>query len=80
MGSRARKVLEEALHLPADERAGVVEALLESLDGPSDAGADEAWREEVKRRLQEVREGTVDLVPWDEVRRRLRGAGEGAAR
>ena len=73
MSSTARKVLEEALNLPDEERADVAAALLESLDGPPDPGVEEAWREEIARRLQEVREGKVQLIPWQEVRRRLRG-------
>lgn len=42
MGSRARKALEEALHLPADERATLAAAVLDSLDGPADVSAHEA--------------------------------------
>lgn len=74
MSSTAREVLEDALNLPDEERADVAAALLESLDGPADPAAEEAWRAEIARRLQEVKDGTVELVPWQEVRRRLRGA------
>ena len=74
MSSTARKVLEDALNLPDDERADLAAALLQSLDGAPEPGVDEAWRQEIDRRLEEVRDGRVDLVPWEEVRRRLRGA------
>ena len=30
-----------------------------------------AWSEEIKRRLAEVDAGTVELIPWEEVRAEL---------
>ena len=37
-----------------------------------DQDAEDAWREEIARRLQEIDSETAKLVPWDEARRRLR--------
>jgi putative addiction module component (TIGR02574 family) len=31
----------------------------------------EAWASEISRRLQEIRDGTVELVSYDEVKRRI---------
>ena len=33
---------------------------------------DKAWREEIRRRLDEINSGGVELIPWEEARRRLR--------
>ncbi len=33
--------------------------------------AEEAWRREIYRRLQEIDSGAVELIPWDDARRRL---------
>ena len=48
-----------------------VRPLVESLDSEVDADGEEAWREEIQRRLREIDSGTVKLVQWDEARRRL---------
>jgi putative addiction module component (TIGR02574 family) len=37
-----------------------------------DEGVEEAWREEVRRRLEEIDSGAVQLIPWEEALRRLR--------
>jgi putative addiction module component (TIGR02574 family) len=37
-----------------------------------DANAEQAWRAEMHRRLQEIDSGTVTLIPWRDARCRLR--------
>ncbi len=32
-----------------------------------------AWAEEVARRLKEIDSGSAILIPWEDVRRKLRG-------
>lgn len=59
----------EALELPRPERARLAEALLSSLD--EDAEVERAWREEIARRLEELRNGSVSTLPADEVFRQL---------
>jgi putative addiction module component (TIGR02574 family) len=72
MSNQARRLLEEALDLPDTERAEIAASLIASLDDTDEAGAEEAWREEIARRLEEIRRGEVKTVPWDAVRDRLR--------
>ncbi len=50
----------------------LVDSLIGSLDQTVDAGAEEAWREEIHRRLQQIDSEAVRLIPWEEARRRLR--------
>ena len=35
-----------------------------------------AWSAEIERRLVEIDSGTVDLIPWDDVRSELFGESE----
>jgi putative addiction module component (TIGR02574 family) len=71
MNARVDHLLDEALELPAEERSALVVALLDSLDGnPGDANT-EAWREEVRKRRNALRAGTVSAVPWTDVKARL---------
>jgi putative addiction module component (TIGR02574 family) len=69
---QASDLLEKALTLSTHERGLLIDRLIESLDeGPLEAGVDEAWAEEIKRRVDDVRSGRVEMIPGEEVRRRL---------
>jgi len=74
MTEKSQVVLEEALKLTPHERAEVAEQLIASLDEGPDAEVEQAWQEEVQRRLQQIDRGEVKTVPWEEVQRRLRHA------
>ncbi len=65
MTTRAQEVFQLALQLEPDERAELLEQLHASLH------EDEELARVVKRRMDEVAAGTVQLVPWSEVRARL---------
>ena len=68
----ADKVLAEALDLPTEARARIAHELLRSLDEEPEEPRDvtEAWTGEIARRLQEVIDGSVELMSLDEVKRR----------
>lgn len=69
---QASDVLEKALTLSTHERGLLIDRLIESLDeGPAEPGVEEAWAEEIKRRLDDVRSGRVEMIPGEEVLRRL---------
>ena len=74
MGAEAKRVLDEALALPKEERRQVAEALFDSLAETSEHEIDPAWRDEILRRVEEVRSGEVTPEPWSEVRRKIREA------
>ncbi|WP_068399749.1 addiction module protein [Kribbia dieselivorans] len=67
MSPDAATLIRDALALDVDQRAVVVNALLESLHHAGGTGeVDTAWRAEVTRRLAEVRAGAVTSVDADE--------------
>ena len=66
-------LITEALQLSEAERIELAEALYESVEGPADPDAAEAWSEEIARRLSEIDAGRARLVPWDQARRQIRG-------
>ena len=72
MSTTFEDIKEKAAQLSELERAELALALIESLDGPPDADAEEAWRIEVERRLAQIERGEVQLIPGDEVLERLR--------
>ncbi|WP_035261470.1 addiction module protein [Desulfonatronum lacustre] len=53
------------------DQARIAEALIASLDVPTDREVELAWRTEIDKRLHEIDNGTVKCVPWEEVRDRL---------
>jgi putative addiction module component (TIGR02574 family) len=66
------RVIEEALSLPADLRLSLVEKLLTSLNLPIDEEIDRLWAEEAERRVSQIEEGKIKLVPGNEVFTRIR--------
>lgn len=72
------KLLEEALRLPPEERAAFAAKLIESLDGEQvDADAEAAWAAEIERRVQAIKAGTAQTIPWEEARARIQKARDG---
>lgn len=71
MTAKAQRVLDEALALDAEERADLAASLLDSLEEPEDPGAEEAWAQEIERRIREVEAGVVKTIPWSEARKRI---------
>jgi len=71
MPREAAQILHEALELPPEQRAALADSLLNSLDTDVDADVEQAWREEIERRVESVRNGTAHMVPWQEVQARL---------
>jgi len=61
-------LLRDALSLPTEARAALIDSLLESLDVQVDDDAEAAWQQEIYRRLQEIGSGAVRLIPWDYAR------------
>ncbi len=72
MSGQSQALLEQALKLPLNERAELAEQLLRSLDPVADQDVEAAWQKEVQRRLSEVERGVAQMIPWEEVRERLR--------
>lgn len=54
-----KQLIDEAVSLPVEERALVVDSLLHSLNQPQSA-IDSKWITEAKRRLVEIRSGRVE--------------------
>ena len=61
-----KQLIEEAISLPVEERALVVDSLLRSLNSP-ESEIDKKWAAVAKCRLAELRSGSVEAVPGQEV-------------
>ncbi len=66
-------LLEQALKLPVDERRQLAEDIYESLNGSLDAVYLTPEQEaELDRRIEYNRLHPDEVIPWEEVRERLR--------
>lgn len=71
MTREAMELLKQALRLPPKARAALIASLIESLDDPSDDGAEAAWQAEIDRRARELDKADVELIPWVDARRQI---------
>jgi len=78
MKPTAKKVLDEALALPEEQRADLAAALLDSLDEEAHEDVETAWAGEIARRIREVETGAVKPIPWDQAREMIFGTRDGA--
>jgi putative addiction module component (TIGR02574 family) len=58
--------------LPPSDRAEIAQRLIESLDEPADPAWETAWAEELKKRAERLKNGSVKGIPFDEVMASLR--------
>lgn len=72
MNSEALKELRlQVLTLSDVERAELAHDLIVSLDTPPESGVDQAWNDEIVRRIEQVESGDIELLSRDEFRRKL---------
>ena len=72
MGNRLEELEAEALTLTPGERAAFAQLLLASLD--EDVEIEEAWATEVERRIADVENGTVQVIPIADALAQVRAA------
>ena len=71
MTEEVSELLKKALALPAEARAALAGSLLESLDDILDPSVEEAWSQEIARRIEELDSGKMKPVPWADARRQI---------
>lgn len=69
--TRKESILQGALELSPTDRLEIAEQLFESVEG--EAGAEQAWAEEIARRVEAIDSGKVELMSWEEARKRIVG-------
>ena len=67
MSTLVEELSARAKTLSAEDRARLVEELLDSLQGESDPEAESAWDREIERRVAEIESGAVKLISAEEV-------------
>lgn len=67
---KTQDLIDEAISLPIEERALLVDSLLRSMN-PLNEENDQKWALEAKRRLEELRSGKVKAIPGEEVFKKI---------
>ena len=70
MSGEVTDLLKRALALPAEERAALANTLLDSLESTTQS-VEEAWDQEVARRIEDLNSGRAVTVPWEQLHREL---------
>ncbi len=79
MSAVVENIVAQALRMPPKDRAIIVERLISSLDTEVDWDVEVAWQQEVQRRIEEIDNGEVVCLPWEQVLQRLRENGRATA-
>jgi putative addiction module component (TIGR02574 family) len=61
----ADQIQSEALSLPRPERARIAQALVSSLH--MEPEVEQAWDEEIRRRVRDIESGVTEMIPGDDV-------------
>jgi len=61
----------QVLTLSEPERAELAHELIKSLDAPADEGVEEAWSQELVRRISQIDSGQAKLLDREEFRKRI---------
>ena len=67
MSANSEQILQQALSLPIEERAELIEQLLATFDAPPDPVLDQLWANEAHDRLDAYDRGELETVSEHEV-------------
>ncbi len=62
-----KKIYEQALDLPTEERIYLIDKLLHSANIPIQKEVDRAWTIEAEKRYNEIQNGNAKLIPVEEI-------------
>ena len=71
MTGPARRLLQDALALPEDERLELASEIIASVDGPRDGDWESTWLAELDRRAEAAKARGHTASDWTDVRARL---------
>ena len=67
MALSVEQLTREALSLPVASRARLAEELLQSVLEVGEGEVDDLWAAEMRRRLDDIHSGKVELIPGEQV-------------
>jgi putative addiction module component (TIGR02574 family) len=64
-----KKIKKQALKLSSQERAELAHIMIDSLHPEKEFESEEAWSEELKKRIDRYEQGESSSKPWSEVKK-----------
>ncbi len=64
-------VLKKILSMPQDQRAFLVDKLIDSLDVKTDLDVEIAWQREIRNRIEESENGNISFISWENAKYKL---------
>ena len=74
MTSISKKIEQEVLSLPVQDRVELIDRLIDSLNLPGDPEIDRLWAEKAEQRFSDIETGSVDPIPGSKVFLNIRSA------
>lgn len=74
MSGAAKEILAQINALPEEEQDWLTDQLVERRHGGHDGELSDAWKQEIVRRMEQLRSGEVQVVPGAEVEARIRAS------
>jgi putative addiction module component (TIGR02574 family) len=71
MTRASKRLLDDALSLPEEDRLELASELIASVDGPPDGDWEAAWTAEIDRRIAAANRRGAPAAEWSEVRARV---------
>ena len=71
MARNLKELFSEAADLSEHDRATLAGLLIESLDPNPDPKVEGAWADGIAKRVAELDAGTVETIPWEQVRNEM---------
>lgn len=69
------QIIEAALSLPPADQVALADAIYLNTKAPwadADAALPPEWDEEIARRIKEIDEGKVQMIPWEDVEKEMK--------
>jgi len=73
MSENFKQMLENVKHLNPQERALMAHVIISSLDTAIDEEVDLAWGELAEQRFNDLQDGKVNSVTWQEIKKTIKG-------
>ena len=68
--SDEKKIIDEAISLPVEARARIIDNLLKSIN-PVKKEIDDLWAKEVEKRVNDIKKGKAKTIPGKEVFKKI---------
>lgn len=71
MDNELNELLNKILSMSQEQRAFLVDKLIDSLESKADLDVELAWQKEIQKRIEEAEKGQATFISWEDVKQKL---------